>query len=177
MSMYGTYWGFSLPLSVLAALVARRPSVWSLASITYHLRSISLPLGTKVDISLLPSGNLQNKNRSAKRLGPCITPGPLPPTTKQICSGEDCGSWPPAEALAQLDWRMKTRAKTYIQQRVACSSRPPSGGQPAGPGEEITPSTKTSRWGAPIDTQTQAQHRARSSEYPKRPLESTKRAM
>src|ERR1700758_5598603 len=54
MSMYGTYWGFSLPLSTLAALVARRPRVWPLASTTNHLRSIFLPLGTKVDISLLP---------------------------------------------------------------------------------------------------------------------------
>src|ERR1017187_5705413 len=53
--MYGTYWGFSLPLSKSAALVARRPSVLPLASTTYHLRSISLPLGTKVPISLLPS--------------------------------------------------------------------------------------------------------------------------
>src|ERR1017187_10450112 len=53
--MYGTYWGFNLPLSTLAALVASRPSVWPLASTTNHLRSIFLPLGTKVDISLLPS--------------------------------------------------------------------------------------------------------------------------
>src|SRR3569833_20825 len=55
MSMYGTYLGFSLPLRTSAALVASRPRVWPLASTTYHLRSISLPLGTKVLISLLPS--------------------------------------------------------------------------------------------------------------------------
>src|SRR5664279_4116362 len=55
MSMYGTYWGFNLPASTLAALVARRPKVWPLASTTNHLRAIFLPLGTKVDISLLPS--------------------------------------------------------------------------------------------------------------------------
>ena len=44
-----------MPLSTLAALVARRPSVCPLASTTYHLRLISLPLGINVDISLLPS--------------------------------------------------------------------------------------------------------------------------
>src|SRR3954471_6592273 len=54
MSRYGTYLGFSLPLNTLAALVASRPSVWPLASTTYHLRSIVLPLGTNVDIFLLP---------------------------------------------------------------------------------------------------------------------------
>src|SRR5215469_3461161 len=54
MSMYGTYRGLSFPLSTLAALVASRPSVWPLASITNHLRSISLPLGTNVDILFLP---------------------------------------------------------------------------------------------------------------------------
>src|ERR1700761_4696565 len=54
MSIYGTYFGFSLPLRTLAALVASRPRVWPLASTTYHLRSMFLPLGTKVDIFLLP---------------------------------------------------------------------------------------------------------------------------
>src|ERR1035437_9305018 len=106
--MYGTYWGFSLPLRTLAALVARRPRVWPLASTTYHLRSIFLPLGTKVDISLLPS---VKKTRSAYPPEPpdvsncrAIAQIPLcprkfhrallPPTTKQICSGADCGGWP-----------------------------------------------------------------------------------
>src|SRR6266568_2257576 len=69
--MYGTYWGFSLPLSTSAAFVASRPSVWPLASTTYHLRSISLPLGTKVPISLLPSLCLYHyQNCGAMRLCP-----------------------------------------------------------------------------------------------------------
>src|ERR1035437_6554574 len=68
--MYGTYWGFSLPLKTLAALVASRPRVWPLASTTYHLQSIFLPLGTKVDISLLPSvkNSLSLPARTAGRL-------------------------------------------------------------------------------------------------------------
>src|SRR5215469_9154835 len=68
MSMYGTYLGFNLPLSTSAALVASRPRVWPLASTTYHLRSISLPLGTKVLISLLPL-----KTRKLRR----NAPGPM----------------------------------------------------------------------------------------------------
>src|SRR5271157_3423155 len=96
MSMYGTYWGFSLPLSTSAALVASRPSVWPLASTTYHLRSMSLPLGTKVPISLLPSKHQsETKNYGANRLCPRnARTGLIPPTSKQICSGEDCEGWP-----------------------------------------------------------------------------------
>src|ERR1700722_12414535 len=50
MSMKGVYLGFFLPLRVLAASVARRPSVLPLASTTNHLRVISCELGKYVDI-------------------------------------------------------------------------------------------------------------------------------
>src|ERR1700722_743942 len=50
MSMKGVYFGFFLPLRVLAASVARRPRVLPLASTTNHLRVISCELGKYVDI-------------------------------------------------------------------------------------------------------------------------------
>src|SRR5271163_4627896 len=50
MSIKGVYLGFFLPLRVLAASVARRPSVLPLASTTNHLRVISCELGKYVDI-------------------------------------------------------------------------------------------------------------------------------
>src|SRR5580692_335382 len=111
MSIYGTYLGFSLPLSKLAALVANRPSVWPLASTTYHLRSISLPLGTKVDISLLPSNARPPQSLPAVSTNPmrkALTPtqnarASNPPTTKQSCSGEDCEGWPDQGTMAGLD--------------------------------------------------------------------------
>src|SRR4029079_9825033 len=56
--------GFSLPLRMSAALVASRPRVWPLASTTYHLRSMSLPLGTKVLISLLPLETQQLRRKA-----------------------------------------------------------------------------------------------------------------
>src|ERR1700739_1835607 len=59
MSIKGVYLGFFLPLRVLAASVARRPSVLPLASITNHLRVISCELGKYVDIvNLLLQENL-----------------------------------------------------------------------------------------------------------------------
>src|SRR5215469_16453907 len=94
MSMYGTYLGFNLPLSTSAALVASRPRVWPLASTTYHLRSISLPLGTKVLISLLPSKNAKTAAQSALPMASAHGKN-FPPTSKQSCSGEDCGVCPP----------------------------------------------------------------------------------
>src|ERR1700684_1415146 len=50
MSIKGVYFGFSLPANLLAASVARRPSVLPLASTTNHLRVISCELGKYVDI-------------------------------------------------------------------------------------------------------------------------------
>src|SRR5579863_3326119 len=73
MSMYGTYWGFSLPLSTLAALVASRPSVSPAASITYHLRLTSLPLGIKVDMSLQSlktQSSRKTRSPTPKKRGP-----------------------------------------------------------------------------------------------------------
>src|SRR3954453_14724313 len=101
--MYGTYRGFSLPLNTLAALVASRPRVWPLASTTYHLRSILLPLGTNVDILFPTFGPALGPNRCmafkkffahsafahAKRAR-----ARFPPTAKQFCSGEDDGAYP-----------------------------------------------------------------------------------
>src|SRR5581483_4551160 len=107
--MYGTYCGFSLPLSTLAALVAKRPRVWPLASTTYHLRSIFLPLGTKVDISLLPlpfpdRAHSRPKNPRAKRAAPCQLHGlKLHPLAKHTCSGEDRPGYARAAGLA-LGW-------------------------------------------------------------------------
>src|SRR5487761_600034 len=111
--MYGTYWGFSLPLSTLAALVASGPSVWPLASTTYHLRSIFLPLGTNVDISLPPanqSGNPALPSADFPAFQPRHTPTKtaaqsaparnvhtglnLCPTAKQCCSRENRGCLP-----------------------------------------------------------------------------------
>src|SRR6266700_2041604 len=101
--MYGTYWGFSLPLNTLAALVASRPRVWPLASTTYHLRSILLPLGTNVDILFLPldqfSGRIdarpsKNSLRTAHSPMPNAHGPNFPPTAKQFCSGEDYGAYP-----------------------------------------------------------------------------------
>jgi hypothetical protein len=50
MSIKGVYLGFFLPANMLAASVARRPSVLPLASTTNHLRVISCELGKYVDI-------------------------------------------------------------------------------------------------------------------------------
>src|ERR1039458_2805095 len=92
MSMYGTYFGFVLPLSTIAALVARRPKVCPLASTTYHLRLISLPLGINVDIALLTSKNfaLRLKNCGFP-LQPWVSqvplPGPGKPPTHTNCPG------------------------------------------------------------------------------------------
>src|SRR5581483_4571243 len=103
MSMYGTYLGFSLPLNTLAALVASRPSVWPLASTTYHLRSIDLPLGTNVAIVFLPLDQRSGKtdvrpskisSRKARLPMPKAHGLRFPPTAKQICSGEDDGAYP-----------------------------------------------------------------------------------
>src|SRR5580692_12625101 len=100
--MYGTYWGFSLPLRTLAALVASRPRVWPLASSDLHLRSILLPLGTNVDIFFLPleqffgraNIGLQNLQRTARLPMPNAHGPKFPPTAKQFCSGEDYGAYP-----------------------------------------------------------------------------------
>src|SRR5215469_17639807 len=103
MSRYGTYWGFSFPLRALAALVASRPRVWPLASTTYHLRSILLPLGTNVDILFLPLDQLSGPTdaRASKKFSAhsalahaSCARAKFPPTAKQICSGEDDGANP-----------------------------------------------------------------------------------
>src|ERR1700757_1212676 len=100
--MYGTYLGFNLPLNTLAALVASRPRVWPLASTTYHLRSMSLPLGTNVDILFLPLDQFCRRANpgppniiahSAFSRARCSR-AKIPPTAKQFCSGEDYGAYP-----------------------------------------------------------------------------------
>src|ERR1700733_1708981 len=112
--MYGTYRGFSLPLSTLAALVASRPSVWPLASTTYHLRLMSLPLGTKVDILFLPLEQSLGPNPNGAK--PVTQNALLPtqnarafitPTAKQTCSREDCGGCP-SRGL-RLNWTNRTK--------------------------------------------------------------------
>src|SRR5271169_1475754 len=60
-SRKGVYLGLSLPERMRATRVASRPSVWSSASMTNHLRAIS-PLGKYVDISKLS----QNLKKTAK---------------------------------------------------------------------------------------------------------------
>src|SRR5215472_12364508 len=155
MSMYGTYFGFSLPLSTLAALVASRPRVWPLASTTYHLRSIVLPLGTNVDILFLPldqcSGRTDvrpSKNSCrAQRVCPCQTSTgqKIPPTAKQFCSGEDYGAYPLRD--------------------------PDSAGEDIAPAEgpvsSSTPLEGLNQPGPDLRHRPQAQHRTRSSEYVK----------
>src|ERR1700744_2391275 len=65
MSRNGVYFGFLLPLSTLAASVARRPRVLPLASTMNHLRSISCALGMYVDISLYLQQKLAFKTQYA----------------------------------------------------------------------------------------------------------------
>src|SRR5580698_9784949 len=66
--MYGVYLGFLLPLSTLAASVARRPRVLPLASTTNHLRSISCALGMYVDIFSISSKKLAFKTQFAAQI-------------------------------------------------------------------------------------------------------------
>src|ERR1700722_20133080 len=56
--MKGVYLGFFLPARVLAASVAKRPSVLPLASSTNHLRVISCELGKYVDIVIVLQGTI-----------------------------------------------------------------------------------------------------------------------
>src|SRR5271169_6592999 len=74
-SRNGVYLGLSLPERMRATRVASRPSVWSSASMTNHLRAIS-PLGKYVDISKL-SQNLKKprKSRSVQALDAQIPSG------------------------------------------------------------------------------------------------------
>src|SRR3984957_13205289 len=67
MSIKGVYLGLFLPLRVLAASVARRPSVLPLASMTNHLRVISCELGKYVDIVTCFSRRTFSKARFAHR--------------------------------------------------------------------------------------------------------------
>src|ERR1035437_6146980 len=147
--MYGTYWGFSLPLRTLAALVARRPRVWPLASTTYHLRSIFLPLGTKVDISLLPS---VKKTRSAYPPEPpdvsnCRAIAQIPLWPRKMRTGFasthyqtnlfGCGLRGLAPNGLWLAWTRapETASGIRIQQPVACSGGSPRGIHQPSPGD------------------------------------------
>src|ERR1035438_1925368 len=175
MSMYGTYWGFSLPLSTLAALVARRPSVWPLASTTNHLRSIFLPLGTKVPIALLPS------------LKTC----PRRPNLAVIRVARPAAHSIPAKTLAQKAHLPTPKAPGLFYPRPNKSVRVrTAGASPQGTLAQLNSHkncTFSSRWPAPANAtkastsrvrvkkhRPQAQHRARSSEYPNLDPESTK---
>src|ERR1700744_4836187 len=80
MSRNGVYFGFLLPLSTLAASVARRPRVLPLASTTNHLRSISCALGIYVDIALSFSSTIEPESRSETRF-PIQTGSLRPPQT------------------------------------------------------------------------------------------------
>src|SRR5215470_6020747 len=74
-SMNGVYRGFSLPIRMRATCEARRPSVCSAASTTYHLRTISPCLGKYVDIGTLP--DLKKAAKENRSLIPLTrTPGP-----------------------------------------------------------------------------------------------------
>src|SRR3954464_9955120 len=123
--MYGTYRGFSLPLKTLAALVASRPRVWPLASTTYHLRSILLPLGTNVDILFLPLDQLSGRTDvwPAKKFfahsafaHAKLARARFPPTAKQLCSGEDDGAYP----LRDPD---SARLRIALRQKVPVSAK------------------------------------------------------
>jgi len=105
------------------------------------LRAISLPLGTKVPISLvsyplrtcttknfrvappavqpnLNKTHVQNTYAHAKRARARFLP-----TSKQSCSGENCGSWP-----SKGFWPCWTRAyRIRAQQPVACAGQPLQG--------------------------------------------------
>ena len=50
-SMCGVYSGRCLPRRMLAMVTASRPTIWSVASITYHRRSIVCGLAMKVVMS------------------------------------------------------------------------------------------------------------------------------
>src|SRR5271170_510862 len=65
MSRNGVYLGLSLPERMRATRVASRPSVWSSASMTNHLRAIS-PLGKYVDISKLSQYLKKDRERAAR---------------------------------------------------------------------------------------------------------------
>jgi hypothetical protein len=180
--MYGTYWGFSLPLNTSAALVANRPSVLPLASTTNHLRAISLPLGIKVLISLLPSKTpvlnktaryrhlanyepqqggetLEKTQRKALLPAPNERTGQISTLPNKSVRVRTTGAGP-QRALA--------RPGSHLA-KLESSSRQPV---PADP-REIRP-------GRPVGTVRiytqgpQAQHRARTSEYPNQASESTK---
>ena len=98
--------------------------------------------------------------------------GLIPPTAKQICSGEDCGSCP-SKGL-WLCWRRQTaRQNLNPAANGLFQPIPYKGINQPGPGLHFHPIDEDLSMGAPTH-RPQAQHRARISEYPNQAPESMK---